>query len=80
MSAARPHNTDDTGYSRDGVQAPPLTPDQAFARLVARSVAEMFPPSTPKRAIDAFLDEYRYHTILDARKVFDLLLDLRAEV
>ena len=72
-----PHNTDDTGYSR-AATAP--TPDLQYAHLLTDALAWTRTPSRPKAMIDAFLDDYRFHTILDAEKVKNLLLDLRAEV
>lgn len=70
------HETDETGYSRDGV----VTPDVAFARGLARVFAEEHPKSHPKALIDAYLTAHRYHSILSQESVVNLLLDLRAEV
>lgn len=46
----------------------------------AGPVLDTRPPSTPKRMIDQFLRDTASFTIIDADRVRDLLLDLRAEV
>lgn len=42
--------------------------------------ADTRPPSVPKAMIDAALGDWAHLSILDADRVRDLLLDLRAEV
>lgn len=55
--------------------------DRSFAAAAGLPpVPDVRPPSTPKAMIDAALREWTNFTILDADRVRDLLLDLRAEV